>query len=120
MLVLQIDDDRDDLELFGDSIKRFDSTIEYRGVETIEEAFKFLDSNIFVPDIMFLDINMPRYSGFDCYTIFQADSRCVNTRFIFLSTTIYRKDIPPGCDFMLKQYSEKNYVTVLNNLLKPH
>ena len=120
MLVLQIDDDRDDLELFDEAIKRFDSTIEYCGFETIEEVFTFLDSNMSAPDIMFLDINMPRYSGFDCYTIFKADSRFVNTRLIFLSTTIYGKDIPPGCDFMLKQYSEKNYVTVLNNLLKPH
>lgn len=120
MVVLQIDDDRDDLEIFGEAIKSFDSTIEYCGFDTIETALAFLDKDdAIVADVIFLDINMPRYSGFECYTMLKKTSRIINTRFVFLSTTINRKDIPPGCDFMLKQHSEKNYVTVLKNFLKP-
>ena len=104
MVVLQIDDDRDDLEIFGEAIK----------------SLAFLDKDdAIVADVIFLDINMPRYSGFECYTMLKKTSRIINTRFVFLSTTINRKDIPPGCDFMLKQHSEKNYVTVLKNFLKP-
>jgi DNA-binding response OmpR family regulator len=119
MRVLQIDDDQDDLEIFGEAVKLFDSGIEYSGVETLEAAFALLDTDpIAVPDIIFLDINMPRHSGFDCYALFKKDSRFMRTRFVFLSTTIIEKDIPPGCDFMEKQHSLKTYEAMLKNLLR--
>lgn len=120
MQVLQIDDDPDDLEMFEAAVKLFDTDIQYRGVGTIEEALAFLDKDpIAVPDVVFLDINMPRHSGFDCYALFKKDPRFMHTRFVFLSTTINEKDIPPGCDFMEKQHSLKTYKTMLKNLLRP-
>ena len=70
------------------------------------------------PEIIFLDINMPRYSGFDCYALLKKDSRFMHTRFVFLSTTINEKDIPPGCDSMVKQHSLKTYEMVLKKLLR--
>jgi CheY-like chemotaxis protein len=119
MWVLQIDDDHDDLEIFGEAVNFFDSTVKYCGFGTIEGALAFIDkSGAAVPDIIFLDINMPRHSGFDCYTIFKNDSRFIHTRFVFVSTTIYPKEIPPGCDFIIKQHSLKTYVTMLKNLLR--
>src|SRR5688572_24050638 len=100
MRVLQIDNDLDDLEIFGEAVKLFDSDIEYSGVETLEDALALLDTDpAAVPDVIFLDINMPRHSGFDCYAVLKKDSRFIHTRFVFLSTTINEKDIPPGCDF---------------------
>ena len=119
MRVLQIDDDQDDLEIFGEAIRLFDSGIEYSGVETLEDALALLDTDpVGVPDVVFLDINMPRHSGFDCYALFKKDSRFNHTRFVFLSTTINEKDIPLGCDFMEKQHSLKTYETMLKNLLQ--
>jgi CheY-like chemotaxis protein len=118
MWVLQIDDDQDDLELFGEAVKLFDPNVKYFGLETIEDALAHLkEDGVAIPDVIFLDINMPRHSGFDCYKIFKQDSRFAHTRFVFLSTAINQKDIPPGCDAMLKQYSVKTYAEMLKNLL---
>src|SRR5689334_19161068 len=103
MWVLQIDNDQDDLDIFGAAVNFFDAGIKYYGVETLEGALALLDKDpATVPDVIFLDINMPRYSGFECYTFFKKDSRFRHTRFVFLSTTINEKDIPPGCDVMEK------------------
>jgi CheY-like chemotaxis protein len=118
MWVLQIDDDQDDLELFGEAVTLFDPNVKYFGLETIEDALAYLKGDgVTMPDVIFLDINMPRHSGFDCYKIFKQDSRFAHTRFVFLSTAINQKEIPPGCDSMLKQYSVKTYVAMLKNLL---
>jgi CheY-like chemotaxis protein len=120
MWILQIDDDQDDLEIFGAAVKLFDQRFKYCGVETLEDALAVLDQHPFVvPDVIFLDINMPRYSGFDCYALFKKDSRFMHTRFVFLSTTINEKDIPPGCDSMEKQRSLKTSEKALKKLLRP-
>lgn len=119
MRILQIDNDQDDLEIFEEAVKLFDSGIKYCGVETLEDALALIDTDpIVVPDVIFLDINMPRHSGFDCYALFKKDSRFNHTRFVFLSTTINEKNIPPGCDFMEKQHSLKTYKEKLKNLLQ--
>ena len=120
MWVLQIDDDQDDLDIFGAALNLLDSDIKYNGVEKLEDALALLDQDpTDVPDVIFLDINMPRYSGFDCHAIFQKDSRFAHCRFVFLSTSINAKVIPAGCDFMEKQHSLKTYGTMLKDLLPP-
>src|SRR5688572_2940590 len=103
MWVLQIDDDPEDLEIFGEAVKRFDPTAKHFGVRTLEDALAFLDmEGVGMPDVIFLDINMPRHSGFDCYAILKKDLRLMHTRFVFLSTTINEQDIPSGSYFMKK------------------
>jgi CheY-like chemotaxis protein len=118
MWVLQIDDDEDDLEIFSTAIKLFNPLITYEGVFGMEAAQSFFKTEgCAIPDVVFLDINMPRYSGFDCYAIFKNDPRFRNTRFIFLSTSIDKKQMPQGSAFMQKQSSLKAYVAILSNFL---
>lgn len=118
MWVLHIDDDEDDLEFFSTAFRHFDPVIQYRGVRSLEDALAIFNSeDCLIPDIIFLDINMPRHSGFDCYAIFKNDARFLNTRFIFLSTSIDKREIPAGVAFMEKQNSIKDYVAMLRNHL---
>jgi CheY-like chemotaxis protein len=118
MWVLQIDDDEDDLEIFCTAVRLFDPAIAYHGALGMEAAQLFFRTQVCaIPDVIFLDINMPRYTGFDCYAIFKNDPRFINTRFIFLSTSIDEKKIPKGCAFMQKQNSLKAYVTKLKEYL---
>jgi CheY-like chemotaxis protein len=118
MWVLQIDDDEDDLEIFSAAIQLFDPAIKYRGISNMEAARSIFDKDdCVIPDVVFLDINMPRYSGFDCYAIFKKDPRFINTHFIFLSTTINPKQMPADAAFMKKQHSLKAYVAALHHHL---
>jgi CheY-like chemotaxis protein len=118
MWVLQIDDDEDDLEIFGAALRLFDPALKYRGVLRMEAANSLFNTeSCGIPDVIFLDINMPRQSGFDCYAIFKSDRRFKDTEFVFLSTFIDENAIPAGCAFMTKQNSLNGYVSMLDKQL---
>jgi CheY-like chemotaxis protein len=120
MWVLQIDDDEDDIEIFSTAVRLFDPAIQYRGAESMEEALQLFNSDgCIIPDVIFLDINMPRHSGFDCHAIFRRDPRFEKTRFFFLSTNINAREMPAGPVLMKKQHSINGYVEMLCKHLRP-
>jgi CheY-like chemotaxis protein len=78
---LLADDDHDDAELFHEALASIDPTIEFRHVDDGRGVFKVLASlRNKRPDIIFLDLNMPEMSGWQCLAKLKND--------------IYFKDIP--------------------------
>jgi CheY-like chemotaxis protein len=61
--ILLIDDDGDDQLLFIDAIKSIDVNINCKTANDGESAFKMLYIAPSIPDLIFLDLNMPRMSG---------------------------------------------------------
>jgi CheY-like chemotaxis protein len=62
-----IDDDPDDQELFLMALKQVDKNMNCHIANSGIEALKQLrDANHFVPDFIFLDINMPKMNGLEC------------------------------------------------------
>jgi CheY-like chemotaxis protein len=62
-----IDDDPDDHELFLMALERIDKNINCHLANNGIDALKRLSKdNGFVPDYIFLDINMPKMSGMEC------------------------------------------------------
>lgn len=60
--VLLIDDDIDDRMIFGDVLKELVPDIIYNEAINGEDALVRLESGL-VPDLIFLDLNMPRVDG---------------------------------------------------------
>lgn len=61
------DDDEDDREFFTDAIKDIDSSVTItEAKDGIELMNILLSGSEPLPDLLFLDINMPGKSGFDC------------------------------------------------------
>ena len=66
-VILVVDDDADDRELFRDALHETDSSAVYMSACNGQEALDFFrQPDHIIPDFIFLDINMPRMDGRQC------------------------------------------------------
>lgn len=93
MLILAVDDDQDDLELFCEAVKEAHSTVNLITACNGEEAINFLQKKaIAFPDFIFLDINMPRLDGRECLRAIRADKNTKHLEVIMYSTSLSEND----------------------------
>jgi CheY-like chemotaxis protein len=85
---LIIDDDPDDQEIFIMCAEKVNRTVECLGVKSGIDALKMLNGDReYVPDYIFLDVNMPKMNGIDCLKELKKISRLRNTKIFMYSTT---------------------------------
>jgi len=93
MVILIVDDDAEDIELFTQAVAEIDQSVTcieaYNGIE----ALKVLKRNSWLPDYIFLDINMPLMNGRKCLEEIKLDSTYKKIPVIIYSTSSNRKDI---------------------------
>ena len=90
MTVLLVDDDLDELVLFNEAIQEVDSRITFVTTTDGDLCLEML-KNV-TPDIIFLDINMPRMNGKDCLKALRKNEDLKNVPVIMYSTTINPSD----------------------------
>jgi CheY-like chemotaxis protein len=71
--ILVIDDDEDELTLFIDALNRLNIPYKCTWAKSGEQALKQL--TYLTPDIIFLDLNMPRMNGLECLTAIKQQAR---------------------------------------------
>lgn len=65
--ILLVDDDYDDQLLFKDALAEADDSVLYLSANNGIDALEKLNSeNITIPDLVFMDVNMPKMNGIDC------------------------------------------------------
>ena len=85
---LLADDDRDDAEIFSEALSTVNPSIKFHHVEDGQEVFQFLStSKIEIPDVIFLDLNMPAMSGWQCLAKLKNDTVLKNIPVIMYSTS---------------------------------
>ena len=60
------DDDPDDQELFLEALKEIDEDFVCVTAFDGQEVLDKLENSLFVPDMIFLDLNMPKMNGHEC------------------------------------------------------
>jgi CheY-like chemotaxis protein len=92
-LFLLADDDQDDAELFGEALTVIDPPVRFQHVPDGRAVFQFLsnDSNQ-KPDIIFLDLNMPEMSGWQCLSKLKNDIHFREIPVVMYSTSANPRD----------------------------
>src|SRR6188768_3557680 len=93
MVILIVDDDPEDIQLFAEALLEIDESINcveaYNGLE----ALKVLKRNSFLPNYIFLDINMPLMNGRKCLEEIKSNPNYNHIPVIIYSTTTDVKQI---------------------------
>ena len=86
--ILLAEDDEDDFLLFRDAINDYEETPDLTWVKDGEELMKVLkEKGAALPDLVFLDINMPRKNGFECLTEIRKDKILAHLPVVIFSTS---------------------------------
>ena len=90
---LLVDDDEDDTEFFALAVSEANPHIECFFASDGVEGLNMLQDTSFIPDYIFLDLNMPLLSGKECLVEIRKRPHLMNTPVIIFSTSAAQKDI---------------------------
>lgn len=121
MTILTVDDDIEDIEIFCDAVRDVDPSIVCLTAKSAEEALQILNSDIQLPEYIFLDINMPKVDGNVCLKEIKNDARLNKIPVIMYSTYSRKSDIETykalNAGFLRKHNSYYELVSALKEVL---
>jgi CheY-like chemotaxis protein len=86
--ILLADDDMDDCNFFKDALNALPLNTQLKIVHDGESLMAYLSENAHqLPDVLFLDLNMPRKNGFECLTELQDNVQLKNIPVVIFSTS---------------------------------
>jgi DNA-binding response OmpR family regulator len=101
------DDDIDDIDSLKDIILEISPTIKISVARNGNELMSLLESEKQYPDFIFLDLNMPIKSGFECLKEIRSNKKWKAIKIVILSTSSHQEQINKvykmGADLYLKK-----------------
>ena len=92
--VLLADDDIDDYTFFRTALNELPVSTNLRAVKDGQQLMELLcDETYDLPNVLFLDINMPRKNGFECLSEIKGNERLKNLPVIMFSTSNSRDNM---------------------------
>jgi CheY-like chemotaxis protein len=118
---LLIDDDAEDLEIFELAINQTGVPVQLHCAKSLEEALPALSLPDKSPDIVFLDVNMPRERAAECIRKIKSLLVSKNPQYVALSTHASERDIAElkalGASYLVKPSTIEHYEAQLLNIL---
>ena len=94
IFIMLADDDNDDREFFEEIVTEIDSGIKVKVAQDGEQLMKILTTkNAPLPDLLFLDLNMPGKDGKQCLKEIKSDPGLMHLPVIIYSTSALPQDI---------------------------
>ncbi len=119
--ILFIDDDRDEIEIFGEALRNVNSNIQ---LVSFNSSTKFMnvikESDIELHfNIIFLDLNMPLFTGMDCLMAIRKSPKWAKARVIIYTTSNSEKDISEAYEKGANLYIQKpNTIIELQQIIE--
>jgi CheY-like chemotaxis protein len=106
MIILAAEDDLEDFEFFQEAIFKINPSIIVFRADTGVRVLEILKNGVFIPDIIFLDINMPRMDGHACFKELRNNEQYRKIPVVVYSTSKNVKEIShfqsQGATFLVK------------------
>jgi CheY-like chemotaxis protein len=94
VLIFLVDDDEDDREMFLEALREINESFAFASAEDGEKALHYLkDESNRLPDLIFLDMNMPRLNGRQCLEEIKKSIRLKSIPVVVYSTTKREEDV---------------------------
>ena len=91
--VLLADDDSDDAEVFEEALLRSCPATVFNRFEDGKQLLQYLEANhTNLPDLIFLDLNMPEMNGWQCLAAMKTSSRLKSIPVIMYTTSSNPRD----------------------------
>lgn len=117
--IILADDDEDDIMLFKKAISELQINVTLIIAQNGEQLMQLLQKNEQLPEMVFLDMNMPCKNGFTCLTEIKQDEKLKSIPVIILSTSSEKKVLNQlyenGAQFFIRKPNE---FSLLKNLIK--
>jgi len=122
MVLLCVDDDPDDIDVFRDAVKQADRTARCVTASNGQQAFDLLEEGL-RPDFIFLDINMPVLAGMETLRAMREDGRYRTIPVIMYSTSSHPNEINDykragATDFLVKPNHFSELCSALKAILR--
>src|SRR5258706_9919401 len=116
-VILLVDDDEDEHVIFHSALKNIKEDFTFISAVSCEHALKILSS--VVPDLVFLDVNMPRMNGIKCLEEIRKIKKLTEVSVYMYSTGINAKDGQKAILLGAEDYIIKpNSINALSAILK--
>ncbi len=111
--ILLIDDDEDDREIFLEALKSISEPVNYILFNDAQKAMQQLNDGILEPDLIFLDLHMPKITGQEFLTDIKKINRLKKIPVVVVST--HSSDVMKK---MILELGAKDYITKPNSFNK--
>lgn len=115
----------DDSVSIANAMRRSLETLGYE-IETLYESATFFDGRVtaFDPDLLILDINMPRFDGFYVLEMAKKINTCPRAKVLMCSTKIFEQDLNRAKslgadDFLIKPFTAPDLAAKVSALIGP-
>jgi len=121
--VLIIDDNPGDIALLRESFKECAVQPKITAAYDADQAFDLLlDGKRFAPDLIILDVNLPRIDGFEILRRIRSDKRFSSTPVLVMSSSTCRSDVWRAYDlhanaFLTKPSDMDAYIEVARGIV---
>ncbi len=121
--ILLADDDEDDCYFFKQALEDYAVPVKLTAVYNGEQLMENLnDLKVELPQILFLDLNMPRKNGFECLVEIKANKKFKNIPIVIFSTSFEHEVVKllyeNGAHYYIRKPAEiKSYKRVINHAL---
>lgn len=122
MLVYYADDDHEDQLILSEAIREIDPDIQLRTFENGEHLVYELIDTATQPDLIILDVNMPKCNGYDALGLIRNYPNCENIPIVLMSTSSKDMNLKQtirlgGKEFFQKPITYSGYLQIASKLI---